>query len=139
MDFPQLKQLILQAHANGTLITEKHHPDKVSTIYTPYRTVVSKSVADNLESFINSEDYSVHEYHNTDYPLSPLYFTITPNSASTYSVAASGVTGNVPINAMDTLVIVSGGTAGIHMFGTSSSDIVTQETNGRLINGNKIH
>jgi len=134
INFPTLKQLILNADANGKLIIDKHNPDKVSTIVTPFRTVVSKDVADNVVSFFNGEDYTVDEYYNNDYPLSPLYFTIKPNSGSSFSVASSGVTGNVPTSAMDLLVIVSGGTQGIHMYGTSSSILATDIASGKLTN-----
>jgi hypothetical protein len=134
MDFNTLKQLMLDADRNGTLIIDKHNPDKVSTIFTSFRTVVSQQVADNLVQFIIGEDYSIREYQNIDYPLSPLYYTITPNPGSSFVVPSSGVTGNVPTAAFDTLVIVSGGTAGIHMYGNSSSDIQSKITNGKLTN-----
>ncbi len=133
IDLERLKQLLLDADSKGKLIIDKHNPDKVSTIITPFRSVVSKKVAGNFVSFINEENYSIKEYNNTEYPLSPLYFTITPNADSSYLIASSGVTGNIPTSAMDTLVIVSGGTKGIHMFGTSSSDILNRITQGILI------
>lgn len=134
MDSNELIKLILEADSNGTLITCKHDPDKVSTIYSSYRTVVSKEVADNLIHFINDGKYSIKEYHNKDFPLSPLYYTITPYQNSQYSVASSGVTGNYPTSALDTLVIVSGGTAGIHMYGNSSSDVQNKVSNMKLVN-----
>ncbi|MBP7506685.1 MAG: hypothetical protein KA807_02585 [Prolixibacteraceae bacterium] len=134
MDFDKLKKLILDADTNGTLITSKHDPDKANTIFSSFRTVVSKQVADNLIHFINEEKYSIKEYHNTNYPLSPLYYTITPYLDSQYSIASSGITGNYPTSALDTLVIVSGGTAGIHMYGNSSSDIQNKVSSGKLIN-----
>lgn len=134
MDFKTLKQLILDADTNGTLITQKHNPDELTTIYTPFRSVVSKYLADNLVSFINSEDYKVDEYQNTDFPLSPLYFTIKPNSGSTFSIPASGVTGTVATSTMDILVVVSGGTIGIHIYGNTTSDITNKISSGKLIN-----
>lgn len=138
MEFNAFKQLIINAHDNGTLITAKHDPDRVSTIFAPFRTVVSKQVADNFLQFINGEDYSVNEYQNTDYPLSPLYYTITPNPNSSFAIASSGVTGSIPTSALDTLIIVSGGTAGIHMYGNSSDDIQNKIDNGKLLNRRKL-
>jgi hypothetical protein len=138
IDFNELKKLILDADSNGTLIISKHDPDKVSTITTAFRTVVSKNVADNLVQFINEEEYSVEEYQNVEYPLSPLYFAITPNPSSQYTIASSGVTGNYPTSSLDTLIIVSGGSAGIHMYGNSSSDIQSRVTNSTLINKRKL-
>jgi hypothetical protein len=134
MDFITLKQLILSADTNRTLITAKHAPNNVSTIYSRYRTVVSDQIANNLIQFINDEDYIVKEYQNLDYHLSPLYYTITPKSSSSFNVPSSGVTGNVATSALDTLIVVSGGTAGIHMYGNSSIDISNKITNGKLTN-----
>jgi hypothetical protein len=134
MDFKTLKQLMLEADRKGTLIIDRHNPDKVSTIFTEFRTVVSHQVAENLVQFIEDEDYSVREYQNIGYPFSPLYYTITPNPDSSFVVPSSGVTGNVPTEAFDTLVIVSGGTVGIHMYGNSSSDIQSKIANGKLTN-----
>lgn len=134
IDFETFKQLLLDADSKGKLIIDKHNPDKVSTIISPFRSVVSKKIADNFLSFINEEMYSIKEYYNTEYPLSPLYFTITPNPDSSYLIASSGITGNVPSSAMDTLIVVSGGTKGIHMFGSSSIDISNRVIGGTLFN-----
>jgi hypothetical protein len=134
IDFNTLKQLIISADSNGTLITQKHDPDEVNFIYTPFRSVVSKKIADNLLQFINDEKYSVKEYQNLDKPLSPLYFTLTPYANSQFIVPSSGVTGNIPTSAFDTLILVSGVTKGIHMFGNSSTDIQNKIANGSLIN-----
>jgi hypothetical protein len=133
INLEKLKELILHAHRNDKLITSKHDPDKVSIISTPYRSVVSKQVADNLVEFINEGKYTAKEYQNTDHPLSPLYFTITPSSDSLYQIPSSGVTENHPSSALDTLIVVSGSTAGIHMYGNSSADIQNKISNGKLI------
>lgn len=138
MDFNTFKQLILSADSKGTLITQKHDPNMVTTINLPFRTVVSKNVADNLIQFINSEDYSVNEYYNANYPSSPSYYTITPNPTSQFSIASSGVTGNIATSALDTLVIVSGKTSGIHMYGNSSIAIQQDINNGTLTNQRKL-
>ncbi|WP_153042541.1 hypothetical protein [Rufibacter ruber] len=137
MDFQAFKQLILSADSNGTLMSAKHDPNQLSNIYTPYRSVLSHELAAQLTSFLNSENYSVAEYINTRYPLSPLYFTITPKPGS-LTVAASGVTGTIASSILDTLVVVSGGTSGIHMYGEESSKILTMEETGILINKNEI-
>jgi|GEM_PF-4816473 len=134
MDFNTIKQLILSADTKGTLITSKHDPHKVPTIYSSFRTVVSEQVANNLIQFINDEDYIMKEYQNSDYPLSPLYYTITPKSSSAFTIPSSGVTGNIATSALDTLIVVSGGTAGLHMYGNSSIDIQNKITNGKLTN-----
>jgi hypothetical protein len=134
MNYIQLKQLLLEAAENGTLMTPKHDPDKLGEIFCNYRSVLSDSLAENLLSFINSEDYSAAAYHNNNSPQSPLYLTITPNPQGNFSVPASGVTGHTPTESLDTLIVVSGKTQGLHMFGSSYDEILASEMSGMLVN-----
>jgi hypothetical protein len=52
MDFETFKMLLLDADTNGTLMSAKHDPNQVSTIYTPFRSVLSHELASNLTNFI---------------------------------------------------------------------------------------
>jgi hypothetical protein len=133
MTFEILKQLLIDADNNGTLLTQKHDPSLMATICKPFRSVLSHDLASNLSNFITSDDYTVYEYENINYPLSPLYFTLTPNQGSGFDIPASGVTVTVATSTLDTLVVVSGGTLGIHMYGESSSNINTMIAGNQLI------
>jgi hypothetical protein len=60
---------------------------------------------------------------------------IFPNSGSSCSIAASGVTANSPVasTVLNSLVIVSGSSIGCHMFGVDNAEIFNKVTNGDLI------
>lgn len=139
MTLDDFKNGLKQAAKNGTLLTPKHDPTKLgTTVFSSFRTVLSHDLAAKLESFIASGKYSVTEYENKRLPNSPLYFEITPDHDSGFTVPASGVTANSVFSStvVDQIVAVSGHTQGWHLFGENSQIILTKLTNGDL--GRKI-
>lgn len=140
MTFDEFKNHLTTAISNGTLLTPKHDPNNLATVYSSYRTVLSHDLANNLEIFINSGDYTVRQFENTKVPNSPLYFEITPNQNSGFNVPASGVTATsiFATSVVDKIVAVSGQTQGWHLFGEDSSVIQTKENNGDLIFRNSL-
>jgi hypothetical protein len=130
----ELKQQLEQAAKDGTLMTPKHDPSNLTTTYPRYRTVLAHDLAQNLEGFIFSGEYTVIEYENKRLPSSPLYFEIQPTGNSTFSVPASGVAPNSPFatSAVDRIIAVSGNSQGWHVFGESSRTIVQKLSSGDL-------
>jgi hypothetical protein len=130
----ELKQHLEQAAKDGMLMTPKHDPQNLTTTYPSYRTVLSHDLAQNLDGFISSGQYSVKEYENKKLPSSPLYFEIAPSGDSTFSVPASGVAPNSPFatSAVDRIIAVSGHNQGWHIFGESSSTIQQKLSSGDL-------
>lgn len=112
--FEDLKSHLQKAAKEGTLLTPKHDPQNLSTTYSKYRTVLSNDLANNLETFIISGDYTVRQFENTKMPNSPMYFEITPLTSSGFNVPASGVTGTslFATSKVDKIVAVSGQTQG---------------------------
>jgi len=135
MILDEFKKNLKTAAENGTLMTPKHDPYNLGTIYSSFRTVLSYDLADNLERFIKSGNYSVKKYENKMYPDSPNYFEITPNADSGFSIPSSGVTANsiFASTTVDKIVAISGKTSGWHIFGEDSSIINTKIKNGDLI------
>jgi hypothetical protein len=135
MNFDDFKQYLKDAGENGTLMTPKHDPYNLGTSFSSYRTVLSHNLADNLSNFISSGNYTVDEYENLRSPNSPLYFEITPNHDSGFSIPASGVTACsiFASSVVDKIVAVSGSFQGWHLFGEDSSIIQSKLTNGDLI------
>lgn len=119
-----LQQAWSDAAQSGTLLTAKHHPTGLSTTYVPYRSVLSIELANNLDGFIGSGQYTIDSYQNTKYPKSPAYYVVTPTNKQ-FSVPSSGVPGGsqTPNAAYDTLVFVSGSKQGWHCYGESSTAI----------------
>jgi hypothetical protein len=140
MTFDDLKNHLETAANNGTLLTPKHDPNNLATTYNSNRTVLSHDLANNLETFISSGNYTVRQFENTKVPNSPLYFEITPNQNSGFNVPASGVTATSTFatSIVDKIVAVSGQTQGWHLFGEDSSVIQTKENNGDLIFKNNL-
>jgi hypothetical protein len=132
MNIQDFNKLIIAAHTGNTLITSKHNPNQICNFYKN-RSVVAHAVVENFIPFIQGGKYKVKLYHNNNYPKSPLYWTITPNPDSEILIVASGLTGNTPKTALDTLVVVSGSSQGLHMYGTSSGDIWKRVSDQRLI------
>lgn len=135
MDKKELKRQLLLAAKNKTLVTPKHDPNQLSTTYNYYRSVLSHDLYISLDAFIESEDYTVREYRNNNYPYSPLYLEIIPNPSSTFSVPASGVVAYSPMasSRLDTLIAVSGTKQGWHIFGEDSQVTQIQVKNGDLV------
>lgn len=129
-----------EAAKNGTLLTPKHDPNNLGTTYANYRSVLSFELAKNLEGFINSGEFKIIEYENSVYPKSPIYLELEPAAHSSFSIPASGVSGNSPMatTALDRIVAVSGSNAGWHIFGESSSTIQQKITAGDLRNRNEL-
>lgn len=140
MTFDEFKNHLTTAASNGTLLTPKHDPNNLATVYSSYRTVLSHELANNLEIFINSGDYTVRQFENIKIPNSPLYFEITPNQNSGFNIPDSGVTATsiFATSVVDKIVAVSGQTQGWHLFGEDSSVIQAKENSGDLIFKNNL-
>jgi hypothetical protein len=140
MTFDELKNYLEAAAKNGTLLTPKHDPNNLATSFTSYRTVLSHDLANNLETFVSSGNFTVREFENTKVPNSPLYFEITPKPNSGFNVPASGVTATsiFATSIVDKIVAVSGQTNGWHLFGEDSTVIKIKENNGDLIFKNNL-
>lgn len=140
MDFDELKGYLVDAAENGTLMTPKHDPNNLMITFAKYRTVMTHELAPNLEAFIKSGLYSVNEFENINSPNTPLYFEITPDSESGFSIPASGVTAYSTFGSsiVDRLVAVSGSTQGWHVFGEDSHIINQKIVNGDLINKRRL-
>ena len=123
MTFEDFKNDLIKAANNGSLMTPKHDPDSLGTIFTSYKTVLSHELSTDLLTFINSKNYTVIEYSNLRQPRSPLYFEIIPHQNQGFDIPASGVTAysHFASTALDRLIAVSGQTQGWHLFGENSS------------------
>ncbi len=127
--------LLVEAAEQGKLMTSKHDPDEIGQFPDdPDRTVLSYDLADNLGRFVRSEKYSVDYYENTRYPNSPDLWVIEPTD-SEFDIPSSGITGDSVSTAigLDRLVVVSGTTQGIHMYGGASAVVRAQEQRGTWI------
>jgi hypothetical protein len=135
MTFQDLYCHLKTAAVNGTIMTPKHDPSSLGTSFSRYRSVLSNDLANNLENFITTGDYTVKEFENTRMPSSNLYFEIVPNPSSNFNIPASGVTANsiFATSALDRIIAVSGATLGWHIFGESSIVIQSKANNGDLI------
>ena len=130
----ELKQHLIDAATDGTLLTLKHDPNDLNTTRSRYRTVLSYDCAQNLEDFLKSEDYEFTQYNNTEFPKIHYYIKIIPSSNSGYSIPASGVPGHFPFatSGVDCLVAISGSRQGWHIYGESSHIIEDKLASGKL-------
>lgn len=131
-----LRTLLTAAHQNGTLLTPKHNPNSLQITYSTFRSVIAHDLADNLENFLISDEYTATLYDHTLYPNSPFYCVLDPSPSSKFNVPVSGVTSNA-ISAstiLDRLVIVSGNTSGLHIYGENESVIEQKRNDSELIN-----
>jgi len=140
MDFDELKRHLVKAAKNGTLMTPKHDPNNLTTTFVKYRTVLTHELAPNLEAFIKSGQYAVNEFENIHSPNTPLYFEITPDTESGFSIPASGVTAHSTFGSsvVDRLIVVSGCNQGWHLFGEDSHIINQKFLKGDLINKRRL-
>lgn len=134
MDLTKFKQQMKDAVNNNTLLTPKHDPNNIHVPYQAFRSVLSLEASASLTAFINSEDYSVHEYENTNLANTPYYMKIIPNSGSSFSLAASGIPANSTIESsdLDSLIVVSGSSQGWHIFGEDDS-VIANKLNNRVL------
>jgi hypothetical protein len=83
-----------------------------------------------------SDEYTATLYDHVLYPNSPFYCVLEPSPSSKFTVPASGVTAN-SISAstiLDRLVIVSGNTSGLHIYGENECVIEQKRNDNELIN-----
>ena len=139
MLFKEFKAMLNKAAEDNKLMTPKHDPKNLGTLFSSYRTVISHELSANLLRFINSDNYSITEYVNLSYPKSPLYLVIKPEPNKGFEIPSSGVTAYSPFatSALDRLIVVSGQLNGLHMFGESSSVIELKVSNGELVQKGK--
>src|SRR5262249_13825485 len=119
------------AIAKGTFLTGKHDPSSVGTPHPKFRTVTVMS-APEIQSFIESGDFTLRLFQNKNQPQSPDYIEIVPNDPS--MVAGSGIQplSPVPTTACDRFVAVSGVQQGWHLFAEQSANIQKKQTTGDL-------
>ena len=131
----ELAKLLEQAAKDGTLLTDKHDPDQLSTTHPKPRTVIAAELAPKLPEFFASLDFEVIHYENPDYPKTPDFWEIRPTT-TTFSIPASGVPAHspTPTSQCDRLIVVSGSNQGLHIFGESHSEIERRLSAGELRN-----
>jgi len=134
------KNEIRKAANANTLLIAKHDPEQLCITFDKYRSVISHDLANNLDNFIESNNYEVDSYENKRFPNSPQYYVITPNVDSGFSIPASGVTANsvFATSTLDRLVVVSGASIGLHIFGECSSIISCCTNDGNLVYKGKL-
>lgn len=125
---------LVKAANDGTLMTPKHDPKYLGTIFNSYRTVLSHELSKNLLEFLNSKNFTVIEYYNVKQPKSPKYIVITPLPNKGFDIPASGVTAcsPIPTEALNCLIAVSGQTKGWHIFGENSMNVKLKIDKGDL-------
>jgi hypothetical protein len=121
------------AAKSGTLLTPKHDPNNLSTIYASSRTVLTPELSASLETFISGGNFNITEYHNARFPRTPYYFELEPRDP-VFSVAGSGVPAHSPFasGSCDRLVVVSGSNQGWHSFAENSYNISGSVASGVL-------
>jgi hypothetical protein len=132
-DKKQFQEFVSGAAANGTLLTPKHGPNSLASVYKDYRTVLTQRMADNLDGFIASGDFNAALYYNNKLPNSPYYVEVAPASLE-FSVPASGVQAFSlqPDYPKDRLIFYSGKFQGWHCCGESSAEIQRRLSQGEL-------
>lgn len=135
MDKLDLQTYLRNAASGGTLLTPKHDPNSLGTLYSGYRSVLTSALANQLDAFLQSGDYTATLYSNPSYPSNPDYVVLVPRSGSSYSVPGSGVPAQSPnpTHPLDCLVAVSGQQQGWHIYCDNLSGIASREATGKLI------
>ncbi len=125
-----VKQLLLDAAANGTLLTTKHDPSSVGTAYPGYRSVTVGSSSGVVE-FLQGDQYVMHQYE--DARRRNMYVEIVPHDAAI--VPGSGIPAQSaqPTHACNRFVAVSGAIQGWHIFAEEDSVIQGKLRDGDLI------
>lgn len=136
----EFKNEIIKAANANTLLIAKHDPMQLCITFDKYRSVISHDLANNLDSFIKSNNYEIDSYENKKFPNSSQYYVIIPNVDSGFSVPASGVTANsvFATSTLVRLVVVSGTSSGLHIFGECSSIITCCKNDGNLVYKGKL-
>ena len=116
---------------NGSFLTSKHDPSSVGTPHPGYRTVTVKGFSE-LRAFLESGDFKIRQYQNSNPNHTDGYYQITPNDSS--MVAGSGVQPHSPTcsHPCDSFVAVSGVNQGWHLFAEESANIQQKEMNGNI-------
>lgn len=129
-----------EALRSNELMTPKHNPGNLGRVkYSSYRSVLSYELAMNLKNFVDSEDFDVIEYENTNPNHKKELFEIIPRS-SLFSVPASGVGPDSlqPTEALDRLIAVWNAGGRPHIFGESSKELEKKEQSGKLLKKAKL-
>lgn len=127
-------KIIDEADRDGTLLTPKHDPAKLSPTYKFFRSVLTGDLPPKLINFLKSDQCDIVEYENMRYPNSPCYIEIIPRPGSVFSIPASGVQANSPnpTGPLDRLVVVSGAQLKWHIYGEDSIEIQRRVSCGYL-------
>jgi len=72
-------------------MTPKHYRRSLGTAMRGYRTVLSHELANNVDSFIESGNFTAINYQIPGSLIRP-YIEIIPDPSSNYNISSSGVT-----------------------------------------------
>lgn len=135
MNKGELAKKLEQAAIDGTLVTEKHDPDKLAITKPQPRTVIAGELAPELPALFKSLNFDVTHYENPRYPQTPDLWEIEPKDPR-FSVPASGVPpySTTPSGQCDRLIVVSGSSQGLHIFGESHAELQRRLAAGQLRN-----
>jgi len=124
----ELKQELLKALKNNSLLRDKHNPNNLATVYDKDRSVISHQVAENLYEFIDVGIDKIFEYQNKG----GAYFEIILKSK--YEYASSGVIAysTLPNAGFDRIIAVHGEKLKWHIFGEDSKNIQRDFEAGKL-------
>ncbi len=132
---------ILESYNNGTLILDKHDPNKVLTPIGSFRSVVSPHISSSIERLIKEVNYTVRTYEDSKYPNGAGYYELEFNQGAItedigYPVPAGSVlTGSN----YDRLVFFSGSYQNWHIASETSSQILQFISSGRLVPGSVLY
>ncbi len=126
----ELKQYLLKALSDNSLLTDKHDPNKIEFPWGRNRTVISHQVAEDLHRFINTGIDKVFEYQNKV----GKYYEIVLNS--NYDFASSGVAAlaKSPYQGFNRVIAVNGIKQSWHIYGEDNKVIENNFALGRLHN-----
>jgi len=128
------KTMLISQWLTEPLLTPKHDPGNLRSVCAGYRTVLSASMAQQLTVFLQTGQFRLSLYENTDPNQSKDYYVIEPQTPD-FSVPASGVPrcSPYPTTDCDRLVVVSGDKQGWHIFGEDSVVIFHGQKAGHLV------
>lgn len=127
-----IEQWVQSIH-DGTFLTVKHDPNDITTLRNR-RSIVTTEVSASLKTFIESGNYTINQYINTNPRHNPQYYELIPDSGS-FNPTGGIVATNTQYTSSqcDRLVVVSGSGQGWHMFAEEASVIHQKTVDGALI------
>ena len=133
---------VSDAWDDGTLMTPKHDPKGVGSIWSSYRSVLSEETVKLFgQAFGSADAFDIDLYENKNPQHHPFYLVLTPQTPCPITVSASGITAYSPVpnSVLDSLVIVKGAGGKLHMYGENSANIQKETGRGKLVHQRKIN